>query len=224
MKQFDLYDILGVLAPGTVLMLGLLYFYPERMAVLGDKNLSVGEFGAIVLLSYVAGNLIAALGSILEKPFWKYRGGYPTTRARLNKGDIITKDEFASVEEKLREKGILTDPKPATDLNPSEWDAVTRRIHSYLDTRSLTRRIEMFNAKFGMNRNVAVAFLLILIISIRRLGMPGLKIDIVLFACIVLAVCRTREFGLSYARSLFRSFLTSPESIPSPDTAKDDDA
>jgi hypothetical protein len=223
MKQFDLYDILGVLAPGTVLMLGLLYFYPERMAVLGGKNLSVGEFGAIVLLSYVGGNLVAALGSFLEKPYWKRRGGYPTARVRLNKGDIITHDEFLAVENKLRETTILTDPKAATDLASSEWSAVTRRIHSYLDTRSFTKRIEMFNAKFGMNRNVAVAFLLILIISIRRLGMQGFKIDIVLIGCIALAIYRMNEFGLLYAQSLFRSFLTAPESMP-PRDAKDDDA
>jgi hypothetical protein len=48
MKQFSLYDILGVLAPGVVVTVGVLALYPEAIKVVPNKEFSLGDSRKIV--------------------------------------------------------------------------------------------------------------------------------------------------------------------------------
>ena len=64
MKQFSLYDIVGVLTPGAVVVVGALALHPSLSGLLTAKGLSTGEFGLVVLLSYVIGNIIAGLSNM----------------------------------------------------------------------------------------------------------------------------------------------------------------
>jgi|HubBroStandDraft_4_1064222.scaffolds.fasta_scaffold36770_2 hypothetical protein len=219
MKQFDLYDILGFLAPGTITILGVLHYYPQKFTFLRSTNLSVGEFGAVVLLAYIAGNLVAGVSTLLAK--WNLFGGFPTNEIKCDNATIISHDEFGALEKALREKNILKPEQSIKTLPEDEWYAATRKIHSYLDARGLTRRVEMFNAKFGMNRNLVVAFLLLIPISMWKVGLADWKIDIVLGACAGCAIYRLREFAILYAQTLIRVFLVAPEKPTCNSTASD---
>lgn len=215
MKQFDLYDILGFLAPGMVAVLGVLHYYPERFTLLRSANLTAGEFGAMVLVAYIAGNLVAGISTFLGKK--GLFGDFPTNRVRCNDGSVITKKEFAALEKTLRDKRISEPDRSIENLDASEWSALTREIHSYLDARGLARRVEMFNAKFGMNRNLFVAFLLLIALSMVKVRMLDWKIDLALIGCAGWAYYRVREFALVYAQTMFRTFLTAPEKpLPMP--------
>ena len=56
MKEVTLYDILGVLAPGVVFTVGILTIYPDVAPIVTRKEFTIGNFGLVVLISYVAGN------------------------------------------------------------------------------------------------------------------------------------------------------------------------
>jgi len=67
MKALNIFEIFGILVPGTIFTLGLVALYPDALGVLNKREFSFGDFGVILLVSYAIGNLIAGLGIILEK-------------------------------------------------------------------------------------------------------------------------------------------------------------
>jgi hypothetical protein len=80
------YEQVGLVIPGSVLLFGLLLYFPALNAFLGKDGVSVGQFGIFVLLAYAAGHLIAAGGNLLEMILWRPFGGMPTnwiTKASL---------------------------------------------------------------------------------------------------------------------------------------------
>jgi len=110
-KEFNLYDILGVLAPGAVVTVGVMIIFPETIPVLTKENLSAGELGFVVLISYVIGSLVAALGNFLEGWYWRFRGGWPTDRAHQSHGKILEARELECLQEKLRSHRLKTATK-----------------------------------------------------------------------------------------------------------------
>lgn len=50
------------------------------MPIFNREGFSFGDFGVIILVSYTIGNLVAGLGIILEKVYWKMFRGTPTDR------------------------------------------------------------------------------------------------------------------------------------------------
>ena len=69
MKNFSLYDILGVLAPGSIMVVGIVALFPGVLGLVSHGEFTGGELGLVVLLSYAVGNLVAALGNLLEPPY-----------------------------------------------------------------------------------------------------------------------------------------------------------
>ncbi len=78
MRSIDFYEFVGIIVPGAVLLagIGLLldvgainrFFSPE----------GIGNAVVYLVLAYVVGHLIAAIGNWFEVLFWKPWGGMPT--------------------------------------------------------------------------------------------------------------------------------------------------
>lgn len=213
MKQFNLYDILGVLAPGTVVTVGILAVFPETSSLFHGRDFSAGDFGLVVLVSYVMGNLVAGLGNFLEMPYWKAFGGQHTDVVRRNDGSVLPARQFAELEKKLRGTGMLKSDESASALNDFEWRGLTRQIYGYLGVRKLTQRIEIFNAQYGMNRGIAAGFLALVVLIAFRFGVEHWRTQVILLACAALAAYRMHRFSRYYATELFRQFLVAPAEI-----------
>jgi hypothetical protein len=210
MKEITLYDVLGVLAPGTVITLGLVTLYPELATIITRKEFTIGDFGLIVLVSYVAGNLVAAVGHFIEMPLWKIRGGSPTDRARKNSSGILSKREQDALQDKLRQLKMIGDDEAIAKLKSNDWWSVARRIYTYVEARGMTRRIDLFNAQYGMNRGIAAGFFVLLLIMLFRSGISSWRTEGVLAACAGLSLYRMNRFSRYYATELFRQFLIAP--------------
>src|SRR6266436_2212737 len=211
MKQFSLYDILGVLAPGAVLTIGIIALYPDTIKAIPNKEFSLGDLGVVVLISYVAGNLVAALGNVLEMPYWKLVGGQHTDLVRLNQGQVIPTRQIVAVEQRLRRASFLNADENIASLNPSEWRGMTRQIYAYLDARKMTQRIEAFNAQYGMNRGIAAGFLALAALTMIHSAFALWRVQLILLICTALAAYRMHRFSRYYAAELFRQFIVSPE-------------
>lgn len=77
MKKPTFYEQVGIVIPGAVFLFGLLFYFPPLRDLLAKDNVTVGQLGIYVLLSYAAGNLVAALGNLGEN-LWLLAGGMPT--------------------------------------------------------------------------------------------------------------------------------------------------
>lgn len=220
MKQFSLYDILGVLAPGMVLTMGIIALYPDTIKVIPNKEFSLGDLGIVVLVSYVAGNLVAALGNLLEIPYWRFFGGQHTDLARRNNAQVIPVRQMVAVEVRLRGAGILKAEENTAGLTYGEWRGITRQIYAYVGARKMTQRIDTFNAQYGMNRGIAAGFLALIAMTILHSRFVLWKVQLILLICTALATYRMHRFSRYYAAELFRQFLVSPEAAPTAETAK----
>jgi hypothetical protein len=214
MKPFTLYDVLGVLAPGTVLVVGIVTLYPGTVGLFTRSDFTAGSFGLIVLVSYVAGNLVAALGNFLEVPYWWLARGRHTEKARSTKAGILSSFQLLQLQSKLHETGMLPPDRNLDQLAPEDWFGLTRQIHSYIDVRKLTERVELFNAQFGMNRGIAAGFLALAGMVFLHQGWSGWRIATLLGVAAVLAFYRMHRFSRHYAQALFRQFLVAPAQIP----------
>jgi hypothetical protein len=77
MKDLSFYDQVGILFPGSVLLIGLLVLFPEFKAEFSTGGVSVGDLGLFLIVAYVLGHLVAAGGELLEKITWALDGGMP---------------------------------------------------------------------------------------------------------------------------------------------------
>src|SRR5438552_15877601 len=65
-KNFSFYEQTAILIPGAGLVFGLLFFFPDFRMLFFSDGVSIGGLGLFLLISYAAGHLAAALGSIME--------------------------------------------------------------------------------------------------------------------------------------------------------------
>lgn len=214
MKQFSLYDILGVLAPGVVLTVGIMALYPDTVKVIPDKEFSLGDLGIFVLVSYVMGNLVAALGNILQIPYWKANGGQHSDLAQSHEAKVITAHQLSAVEARMHKAGFLKSNEKISNLSRGEWGGMTRLIYAHLDVRKMTQRIDAFNAQYGMNRGIAAGFLSLTVLTIIQSGFVLWRVQLILLICTALAGFRMHRFSRHYAAELFRQFIVSPDTAP----------
>jgi hypothetical protein len=215
MKEFSLYDMLGVLAPGAVVTVGIITLFPEAAAVLANKSFTVGEFGIVLLASYVLGNLVAGLGNFLESAYWKIRGGHPTDSAIRSGCDLIHTREQKALQERLQANRFIGADECLADLAPRDWKGLTRRMYIELENRKATRRIDLFNAQYGMNRGIAAGFIALVALVIFNAGLAAWRIELILAACTALACYRMERFSRYYTGELLRGYITVGEQTKS---------
>ena len=103
MRQFDFYEFVGVLAPGAVVLYGVAILFPELGLVTRGEVISFGEFGLVVILAYVSGHIVQAVGNIIEWFGRKYLGEWPSDWVRTRKHDILSTAQWDALPAKIRE-------------------------------------------------------------------------------------------------------------------------
>jgi hypothetical protein len=99
-KAFDPYEVIGVITPGAVVALLLAFEWPELRSLIGDKGLSLGDFGLFVVVALVLGHLIQAGGNLLEVVVWP-GGDLPTNWVRAEKQTLISGDQRLALQAKV---------------------------------------------------------------------------------------------------------------------------
>jgi ABC-type Fe3+ transport system permease subunit len=65
-RNFDFYEYAGIIIPGTVLVMALVWLFPEGRALFSKDGVTLGELGLFVIIAYAAGQLVQAIGNGLE--------------------------------------------------------------------------------------------------------------------------------------------------------------
>lgn len=206
-KQFNLYDLIAVVAPGAVLVIGFTTLFPELGSLLGSKELTVGEFGVMLIASYISGNLLGPVAHLVEAVWFKLRGGNPTDRIQQKDSKVLHKAEVELLNERLRSVGMLGCNGDLRGIPAAHWKAIVRQIRAFIATRGPAERIEVFNAHYGLNRGIATACTVLMIAVIVHVGPPGWRAIAGLASCTVLAAFRMNDFGHYYATELIRQFI-----------------
>jgi hypothetical protein len=207
-KQFDQYEFAGVLVPGVAAVFGVAILFPQALELGPVAELSVGGLGLFVVLAYVAGHLVQAVGNGIENLWWKAWGGMPSDWVRTAPGSLLAPVQIDLLTRSARERLGLPD-LDITSLSAPQWYAVTRQIYAEVARAGQAARVDIFNSNYGLNRGLAAA--LILVTAAAAVASPtssGIAAASAIAAGI--ALYRMHRFGRHYARELFVQFLQLP--------------
>ncbi len=207
MKDWDFYQIAGVIAPGMVLVVGgsILFFPAYYNGLLAVANVSLGSFGVGLILAYVAGQLLQAIGNGVEAVWWRLWGGMPTDWIRTSKHEIVAPAQRELVQSRVRD--IINDSSfTLSHATNKHWHVITRQIYAAVAAANRSARVDIFNGNYGLCRGIAAALLLLLAGS-TVVHWREWKIEVVLALLMTLAVYRMHRFGVRYGRELFVQYL-----------------
>lgn len=208
MRSFDFYEFAGVIAPGALVLFGILALHPELRALLVSKDLTVGGLGLFVILAYVAGHLTQAVGNGIEWAWWKCWKGMPTDWVRTSTGNLISEVQFGALQTQLPAKLKLQMPATIGEVSSKAWSSVTRQIYAAVAAQGRTGRVDTFNGNYGLNRGIASAFL---IVSVLSFSAAHTRTALACLLVAAVAWCRMHRFAKHYARELLVQFLQLPD-------------
>ena len=212
MKQFDYYEFTGILVPGVTALAGSLLLFPDLLKPVSMKDVSLGGLGLFVILAYVLGHLVQAVGNGLEAGWWKLWGGMPTDWVRTKPNCLLAPSQLAALEKASKERLRLKDLQIANNT-PGQWYAVTRQVYAEVAGAGRAARIDIFNGNYGLNRGIAAGLFAVLAIALIKWPINWALVSGAALA-IALAIYRMHRFARHYARELFIQFLQLPAREP----------
>jgi hypothetical protein len=199
-RNFDFYEYAGIIMPGAVVVMALVWVFPESRALFSKEGVTFGEFGLFIVIAYAAGQLVQAVGNYLEWVWWKCWGGWPSGRVLC--GKYLSTDQHRRLRDALRP--VLGDADPCK-LSEPEKLAIVREVYSEIAGAGKASRVDTFNGNYGLMRGLAAAFVMTFALAIvTSQGIIALCVLAVLF---LLAIHRMHRYGRHYATELFTQFL-----------------
>ncbi|BAF60581.1 hypothetical protein PTH_2400 [Pelotomaculum thermopropionicum SI] len=209
MKSFDHYEFTGIVVPGALAVIGISLLYPELRPVFLAKDITVGSLGIFIILAYIAGHLLQAIGNVIESVWWKLFLGIPTDWVRSKKDDLIASAQFEALEISLQRKLGLQGPIKMGEIDRQAWFSITRQIYAAVSAQSRAGRVDIFNGNYGLNRGIASGFLFISVLIIAN-NLSYWPVALGTLAGAIIALYRMHRFAKLYAIELFVQFLQLP--------------
>jgi hypothetical protein len=203
MQKLSFYEQIGIVIPGSVLVFALLLYYPQLQILTAKDGISVGELGLFVLIAYAAGHLIAAIANALEGLFWGILGGMPSDWVTRDPPALLSPQQIENLRTKIATRlDVTIDRMPG--LDKKTWLPISRQIFADVVKNGKPDRIDTFNGNYGLNRGLASACLVLVLVALAHLDwMIGLG----LFLAAAIYSYRAYRFGVHYARELYLQFL-----------------
>jgi len=205
MRQFDLHEFLGYIAPGMLLLVGIRCIWPDAEKVLPVSSITFGGFGIGVVLAYAAGQLLQTLGNGIEKAWWGLWSGMPTDWLRTGKHELVAPEQSVRVEAKIK-RMLANESFDISGISAKHWYSIIRQVYAAVAGAGRGTRIDVFNGHYGLCRGMA-ASLLVLVVCNLVTNLPAWKIHILLIILVGLSVFRMHQFGVRYGREVFVQFL-----------------
>lgn len=196
-----LYEQLGIIIPGSILLFGLVPYYPELKLLTTKDAFSVGELGLFVLISYAAGHLVAAIANGLENLFWW--NGMPSDWVTCDPPALISVEQVEKLREKVRDR-LKINIATMARYDRKKWWPVSRQIYADVGKNGKPDRIDTFNGNYGLNRGLSSSCLLLTVVALAHADWM-IAVSLFLAACIY--GFRAYRFGVHYARELYLQFL-----------------
>jgi hypothetical protein len=216
MKKLTFYEQVGIVIPGSVLLFGLLFFFPSLKELLAKDGVTVGQLGIFVLLSYAAGHLIAALGNFAESLFWRPFGGMPSDWVVQERPTLLSDEQRELLPKKKQARlGIII---PAVvEMDSKKWFPISRQIYSDVERNGKRDRIETFNGNYGLNRGLAAGCFALACVAFVS-GNWAVGLGLLVFCGVY--TYRAYRFGVHYGRELYVQFLSMSNTPGKPPKAK----
>src|SRR5579864_2177507 len=125
-KRFDFYEYAGIIAPGTALLFGFVYLFPNVKGEFAREGVTFGEFGLFLLLAYITGHLVQGIGNGVQAVYWFPWGGIPS-RWIMIEGKLLAPAQrtalLAATNERFR-LGLTS----IDGITAKHWDGIVLQI------------------------------------------------------------------------------------------------
>ncbi|WP_286800824.1 hypothetical protein [Oceanicaulis sp. UBA2681] len=208
--KFEAYDYIGVIVPGSILVVTASLLFPEWTSLLG-ASITLGDLGLVLILAFLAGHLLQAVGNLWETIVWSVMGGMPSSWPARVKTLLLSDDQLNRLDERLQADFSID----RTEL--ADGRAMIREIMVRIKRQGDVERIERFNRNYGLMRGVAAGLLVagLLVLVLESESWP---IAVMLGVAAGVATYRMVRFGIHYGREMYVEYL----SLPVPDTQQTD--
>lgn len=207
MRQFDFYEFAGVIAPGTVILLAAGLIWPDFLGGIQKLEVSLGGFGLVLLLAYVAGHLLQAVGNLLESAWWMINGGWPSDWPRTGKGGLLSGAQLAQLQERIRTDLGFPDFTFGPNLTAKTWNPIFRQVYAMVRTAGRDDRAHTFNGNYGMFRGIASAAIVAAFGTVIARGWEAWLLGTFFLVAAGLALFRMHRFAKQYAQETYVQFL-----------------
>jgi hypothetical protein len=203
MQKLTFYEQIGIVVPGSVVVFGLVLYYPELKLLTTKDSMSVGELGLFVLIAYAAGHLIAAIANALEQLFWGAVGGMPSDWVTRDPPALVSTEQVENLRTKIKTRFSVTIDNMA-GFDRKKWWPISRQIYADVAKNGKPDRIDTFNGTYGLNRGLASSCLVLVVVALAH---ADWLIAVGLFIAALIYGYRAYRFGVHYARELYVQFL-----------------
>ncbi|MEW6530449.1 MAG: hypothetical protein AB1473_06405 [Thermodesulfobacteriota bacterium] len=209
MRNFDFYEFAALIGPGTIVLACFSVLYPSVSEQLFAKNLGAGNLGVFLIVAYMAGSLVQAVGNFIEWVWWIPWGGKPTDWLRTHPTKLLAVTQESEIAKRLPELLDPGTPFSLGELNRADWHSITRQIQAEVARQGHSQRLDVFTGSYGLNRGLASSLLIACAITAIS-QWPNIWWPLLLLALSLVALYRMHRFGTHYARELFVQFLQLP--------------
>jgi hypothetical protein len=130
LDKTQIYDFAGIITPGAVSLYALSRIYPQLGLLTGDEKISFGEFGLLLILAYVAGHLVQAIGNAIESVYWRCLGGVPSDWVQNGAHYLIAPQQISRLPRQVREVLKINCPDNLEEFTRKDWFSITRQIYA----------------------------------------------------------------------------------------------
>lgn len=214
-NEFDRYEFVGLIVPGTLVLCGLAVFLGKYDLLTEINDISIGGLGLLMILAYVVGHLTDIAGEFIQKVWWARHGG-PTDQI-LSGHVVIFDSSFMPALSKQMEKWFaMSISLPKKGIPRTESYAIARRMYVIVSASGKAARIDSFNRTYGLLRGLAAGFFLLAIVAaiqFRAINWSensetsNIWIALLLLLASICAFYRMVQFGWNYATELFVEFV-----------------
>ena len=202
MKSFDFYEIVALICPGIILLLGIYCFCPHIVCMPGTPkifDLSLGAAALQLILALVLGHYVQFLGRQLEKVFW-IRRGMPTTWLK-KEGALFSGQQYADLIKYLGLDGF--------DFSK---DIDNKALNSFLRNKidDSNNLVYIFNSQYGMFRGLSCVWIMLIILMSVEMFCYDHGSGLMIWLCVLLMIfslIRMENFGVYYAKNLYSKYL-----------------
>lgn len=203
MNKMTFYEQVGIVIPGALFMVGLLFYFPALNTLVAKDGVTLGQFGIFLLLSYAAGHFIAALGNALESALWRSFGGMPSDWVTKQQSSLLLPQQITALETKVASRFNVNIGK-LPGMDRKVWWPISRQVYADVGKNGKAERIDTFNGNYGLNRGLSSACISLAIVAATQ---AQWYVVIGLLALAVVFAYRAYRFGVHYARELYLQFL-----------------
>lgn len=197
--QFNTYEYIGIIAPGSVLCLGIIMIWPEAKEIFFNESFTVGELGLFIIISYVVGHILQSVGNVIEKILWFFFGGMPTNWVLKKNQKLISHQQKKKLATKTNQN--------LEDISAKDWQPFVREMYIDIEKAGRTNRIDSFNKSYGLLRGIASSFLVLATAILIHLP-ENWKVSLWMFGLgFIPAVLRMFRFGKLYGRELIIEYI-----------------